>query len=133
LKAKRAGLFSLRSHQILVLALFLVQKLRERQHQSPNQQLVLIWDGASYHRSEELRAYLNQVNADKPEAEWQIRCIAFAPNAPEQNPIEDIWLQAKTYLRQHYYRCETFAQVKQLFVQFLESYTFDFPKLRRYG
>jgi len=84
------------------------------QHQSPNQQLVLIWDGASYHRSEELRAYLNQVNADKPEAEWQIRCIAFAPNAPEQNPIEDIWLQAKTYLRQHYYRCETFAQVKQL-------------------
>lgn len=103
------------------------------QQQSPNQQLVLIWDGASYHRSEELRTYLNQVNADKPEAEWQIRCIAFAPNAPEQNPIEDIWLQAKTYLRQHYYRCETFAQVKQLFVQFLESYTFDFPKLRRYG
>jgi hypothetical protein len=46
---------------------------------------------------------------------------------------EDIWLQAKTYIRQQYYRCETFAQVKQLFVQFLERYEFSFPKLRRYG
>jgi hypothetical protein len=63
----------------------------------------------------------------------QIRCICFVPYAPEQNPIEDIWLQAKTYLRQCYYRCETFAQVKQLFVKFLQDTMFDFPKLYRYG
>ncbi|MBW4539458.1 MAG: transposase [Myxacorys chilensis ATA2-1-KO14] len=31
-----------------------------------------------------------------------IYCICFAPNAPEQNPIEDVWLQAKNYLRQRY-------------------------------
>jgi hypothetical protein len=60
--------------------------VRYLQQQSPNQKLVLIWDGAKYHRSEELRTYLSQVNGDKPEAEWQIRCLCFAPNAPEQNP-----------------------------------------------
>lgn len=101
--------------------------------QSPNQRLLLFWDGAKYHRSEALRAFLEQINGDKPEAQWQIRCICFAPYAPEQNPIEDIGLQAKTYLRQHYYRCETFAQVKQLFVKFLQDTVFDFPKLYRYG
>jgi transposase len=64
---------------------------------------------------------------------WQIHCIGFAPHAPEQNPIEDIWLQAKTLLRQRYYRCETFAQVKQMVVKFLQDTVFDFPKLYRYG
>jgi transposase len=101
--------------------------------QYPNQRLLLFWDGATYHCSEELRAFLKQLNGGKPESEWQIHCICFAPNAPEQNPIEDIWLQAKTYLRQRYYRCETFAQVKQMFVKFLQDTGFDFPKLYRYG
>jgi transposase len=75
--------------------------------------LAIFWDGAKSPRSEAVRVYLEQVNDDKPEAEWQIHCMCFAPNAPEQNPIEDIWLQAKTYLRQQYYKCNTFAQVKQ--------------------
>ena len=65
----------------------------------------------------------------------------FCSECPRAKPVgfaspkvhEDIWLQAKTYIRQQYYRCETFAQVKQLFVQFLERYEFSFPKLRRYG
>lgn len=99
----------------------------------PNQRLLLFWDGAKYHCSEELRLFLEQINGGKPEAEWQIRCILFAPNAPEQNPIEDIWLQAKNHLRQCYYRCHTFTQVKQLFVKFLHDTVFDFPKLYRYG
>jgi transposase len=83
------------------------------QPQVPNERLAIFWDGAKSPRSEAVRVYLEQVNDDKPEAEWQIHCMCFAPNAPEQNPIEDIWLQAKTYLRQRYYKCNTFAQVKQ--------------------
>jgi transposase len=103
------------------------------QQQFPNEQLAIFWDGASYHRSEDVRAYLQRVNDGQPESEWRIHCICFAPNAPDQNPIEDIWLQAKTDIRQRYYQCDTFAQVKQLFVQFLQNTEFDFPKLYRYG
>ena len=57
----------------------------------------------------------------------------IAPNAPQQNPVEDIWLQAKTYIRQHYYRCPSFKSLGQLFMQFLDGRVFDFPKLRSYG
>ncbi len=40
-----------------------------------------------------------RVNGDKDEKAWSILCIPFAPNAPDQNPVEDIWLQGKNYLR----------------------------------
>ncbi len=28
----------------------------------------------------------------REKSEWLIICELFAPNAPEQNPVEDIWL-----------------------------------------
>ena len=48
----------------------------------------------------------------------------FAPNAPQQNPVEDIWLQAKTYIRQRYYQCPSFKYLGQLFMQFLDGRVF---------
>lgn len=56
--------------------------------------LLVIWDGASYHRSHQLREFLATVNAGLPFEDWKIECIRFAPHAPEQNPVEDIWLLA---------------------------------------
>ena len=52
---------------------------------------------------------------------------------PGQNLVEDIWLQAKTYVRQHYYQCPSFKSLKQLFMQFLSGRVFDSPKLHAYG
>lgn len=40
--------------------------------QSPGQRLVIIWDGATYHRSEQMQQYLEQVNADKAQSHWQL-------------------------------------------------------------
>ncbi|PSB24710.1 transposase, partial [Chlorogloea sp. CCALA 695] len=48
--------------------------------------IALIWDGATYHRSGEVRTYLASVNQQLNELDWQITCIRFAPNAPAQNP-----------------------------------------------
>jgi transposase len=31
----------------------------------------------------------------KYQQQWKIHARRFAPNCPEQNPLEDIWLQAK--------------------------------------
>jgi transposase len=63
--------------------------------QRPNSKMTIILDGATYHKSQKLREYLELVNKGKFPEEWQINCILFAPNAPEQNPVEDIWLQGK--------------------------------------
>lgn len=101
--------------------------------QCPDSRIALIWDGASYHRSEEVRAYLESVNQGLEESDWKITCIRFAPNAPEQNPIEDVWLQAKRFIRECYHFCKSFRVVKFLFEFVTHHQIFDFPKLHTYG
>lgn len=95
--------------------------------------LILIWDGASYHRSGKVQQFLAQVNADLPQDEWQITCIRLAPNAPQQNPVEDIWLQAKQFIRKYARLCHKFRSVKLLFHLLTHLQTFDFPKAFMYG
>ena len=57
---------------------------------------------ASYHRGEELQKFLAETNSGLAEADWKVTCMRFAPNAPEQNPTEDVWLKGKTYLRKQF-------------------------------
>jgi hypothetical protein len=40
---------------------------------------------------------------------------AIAPNAPQQNPVEDIWLQGKRLIREFYFFCHSFSVVKAIF------------------
>ena len=101
--------------------------------QHPDQRLVIAWDGASYHRFAEMQAYLAEVNDGLPEDEWPVTCVLFAPHAPEQNPMEDVWLQGKDHVRKNYYRCTSFQDVKDLFINTVNQQTFDFPKLHGYG
>ena len=81
----------------------------------------------------EMRDYLSLVNQDLKKSEWLIICELFAPNAPEQNPVEDIWLQAKRFLRENWYLCKSFSLIKKLFMLVTHCQTFDFPKLEMYG
>ncbi len=95
--------------------------------------IVIIWDGASYHRSQGMRNFLEEVNQGKEEDEWLVTCIRLAPNAPEQNPIEDVWLQGKEFLRRLWHKCREFRIVKWLFEWFINEEKFNFPKLSMYG
>ena len=101
--------------------------------QFPNRRIAIIWDGASYHRSGQFRDYLDSVNQGCSQQEWKITCIRFAPNAPEQNPVEDIWLYAKRFLREFYHLCKSFSAVQRLFELATHRQTFNFPKLFMYG
>lgn len=107
-----------------------VEYLRQ---QYPGKRLLICWDGASYHRGGEMREYLEGVNYGLAPEQWQVRCVQFAPYAPEQNPIEDVWLQAKAFVRKNWHRCDaTFQSVKELFEQGLRTISFDFDKLHMY-
>ena len=53
--------------------------------------MTIFGDGASYHNSQDFRELLKLINQEKPEEKWLINCLEFAPNAPEQNTVEDIW------------------------------------------
>lgn len=95
--------------------------------------LLIIWDGASYHRSQRLREFLAQVNSERSSQEWNISCIQFAPHAPEQNPVEDIWLQAKQFIRKFFVLGKSFAAVKYLFELVTHQQHFTFEKAFMYA
>ena len=97
-----------------------------------NKKILLIWDGASYHRYSAMQEYLQIINKNLSPENWQITCVLFAPNAPEQNPVEDIWLLAKNNIRKFFIENKTFAQVKKSFLSFLKSRIFFFPKIQMY-
>jgi transposase len=65
----------------------------------PSKQIRVIWDNASYHKSQLVKEYLQQLHQDWPEEKWLLTLISLATNAPEQNPIEQVWLEGKTQLR----------------------------------
>ncbi|OUD13559.1 IS630 family transposase [Thioflexithrix psekupsensis] len=104
---------------------WLIYRYKEARH-------VIIWDGASYHRSEGLRTYLEKLNGGLPESEWKVRLLRFAPNAPEQNPVEDIWLQGKNWVRKNFHRLSSFKEVTSMFETFLSGKVFKFNKIKQY-
>ena len=101
--------------------------------QRTGKRLAIFWDGASYHDSQEFRELLKLINQEKPEEKWCINYLKFAPNAPQQNPVEDIWLQRKNFMTAFYHLCSSFQIVKWLFDFFADGQIFDFPKLFQYG
>jgi len=58
--------------------------------------------------------------------------MLFAPHAPEQNPVEDIWLAGKNWIRKHFIENNTFAQVKACFAHFLNNRPFQLQKILWY-
>lgn len=98
----------------------------------PGKQLWVIWDNASYHKSQQVKAYLQQVNGQLPEKDWPLTLLHFAPNAPEQNPIEAVWLAGKTQLRKQA-GLNCFSKVKQFFAETISQQTYSFDKFNWYG
>lgn len=109
-----------------------VKFLREIKARHPQKKLLLIWDGASYHRGKEMQKFLTEQNEGKEPKDWWITCCLFAPYAPEENPVEAIWLQVKNFIRRFYYLCRNFSIVKRLFQLFFKFSLFNPPNLEKY-
>lgn len=110
-----------------------VSFLKYLQGLNPGVRSLIFWDGASYHRFAQMRDYLSEINQGLAKSEWLITCELFAPYAPEQNPVEDIWLQAKRFIRENWFLCKSFAIIKELFLLVTHCQYFDFPKIDMYG
>lgn len=93
---------------------------------------IFVWDGASCHTSNKFKEYLSTVNSGLPESRWKVKCIKFAPNAPQQNPVEDIWLQAKNFVRKNFLYIDTFQDAVRIFKDFLSYRVFNFEKIKNY-
>ena len=96
------------------------------------QKLLLIWNGVPYHRGEEMKRLLAKENEGKLPEEWRVTCWLMPPYAPEENPVEAVWLQAKNLIRRFYYLCRNFSIVKRLFQLFFDYQLFKIPNLSKY-
>ncbi|OJJ12530.1 hypothetical protein BI308_25625 [Roseofilum reptotaenium AO1-A] len=106
-----------------------VEKIKTRHFQ---EEILLIGDGAAYHRGEEMKKLLDKYNQGLLPKKWLIACECFAPYAPEENPVEGIWLQVKNFIRRFSYRCKNFKIVKRLFQFFFDMKLFNPPRLEKY-
>lgn len=88
---------------------YTVEYLRYLMDCHPDTRLLLIWDKASYHTSTEVRDFLAQVNGDVPEEERKIQIELLPTASPQLNPIEDVWLKGKTFLRRKGMELDTFV------------------------
>ena len=98
----------------------------------PKKQHVLEWDGASYHRSAELRVYLTMINEGTTDGDRHVHCIQFAPYAPQQNPIETIWLKAKSFMRQKSQQWSQLSEVKRYFLELIQNKRIHYKNLHMY-
>ncbi|MCT7953047.1 IS630 family transposase [Ancylothrix sp. C2] len=99
---------------------------------NPEKQIIIFWDGAAYHRSELIRCLLETINQDLPPQKWKVTCYLFAPYAPENNPIESVWLSLKSLLRRCYRFCKNFTIMKRLFKLLVDLKLFSFPNIKNY-
>lgn len=96
--------------------------------------LIILWDGSPYHRAHLVRDYLIKINGPVcPEPARRIQLIRFAPYAPAQNPMEDVWLAGKRQLRKQWADVHTFADAKDIFVTTIRNTPWRFEKLNWYG
>lgn len=95
--------------------------------------LVIIWDGASYHRSAVIQEFLAQVNGCLPGRAMEDYLHSPRTQCPQQNPVEDVWLQAKQFIRKFARLCRKFRSVKLLFKLLTHCQTFAFAKAFMYG
>lgn len=110
-----------------------VDFLKDLQTAYPNKKLIILWDNARYHRGKKVKKYLNEVNKKMTdEKDYKITCYHFAPNAPDQNPVEDVWLRGKSFLRRNFYQSESFYQLKEKFLKYLDNKIFNFKKIEWY-
>jgi len=75
---------------------------------------------------------LEEVNKGSEEKDRKITCLLSESAAPEQNPVEDIWLKGKNFLRRYFYQNKTSAQVEKSFFNFLNRQFSDFKKSEWY-
>ncbi len=85
----------------------------------PNKKMAIIWDNAKCHKGELMRKAL----AKGGELE-RVHLIPLPPYAPDFNPIEQVWNNAKDEMSNH--QCPTFAETKQEFMHMVNGQRFAY-------
>lgn len=85
----------------------------------PNKKIAIVWDNARYHKGEAMQKALAQ-----GEVLERVKLIPLPPYAPDFNPMEQVWNQAKDKLSNH--QRQTFTETKQEFMHIVNGQRFAY-------
>jgi transposase len=80
-----------------------------------DRQVVIIWDGASYHRSKKVRSYAQQLGFE---------ILPLPAYSPDLNPIEGLWKWLREEVTQHYCH-ESLEQLRHDCFAFIDNLNLD--------
>jgi len=83
--------------------------------------MVILWDNASWHRSQELKAFLSQTR-------YNFHFIHFPPYAPDENPQEHVWKAGRAQVSHNQY-IPNIDVVTNDFVSYLNKTRFHYKFL----
>lgn len=86
-----------------------------------NNRIVLIWDNASWHKSQEVKTFLANTKHD-------FYLMNFPPYAPELNPQEHVWKDGRSNISHNTF-IEDIDKATDKFVHHLNNKTFDYKFL----
>lgn len=83
-----------------------------------NKKIVLIWDGAPWHRSEMIKDFLTKT-------QYSFQLFRFPPYAPEENPQEHIWKAGRSKVTHNQF-IENIDLATDAFIKYLNNTIFDY-------
>jgi transposase len=120
LRTGQETLFCSKLMNSAVSALFL-QRLLEAY---PDVPLLLLWDRATWHKGEAVKAVL--------EANPRLEVLWFPPGCPELNPQEHVWKAAREAVS-HNHQCATLSILAEEFETYVQTTTFPCPLLEQHN
>lgn len=97
----------------------MIQALRKFKTEYPGKKICVVWDNAAFHKGKLLRSELS-----KGKSLENFHLINFPPYAPDKNPIEHVWEDAKGETAN--VQRDTFAETKNAFVGHIRGRTFEY-------
>lgn len=85
----------------------------------PNKRICIIWDNAKFHKGKLMRETLK-----KGKLLERVHLINFPPYAPDKNPIEHVWKEAKHKISNIQF--ETFDKTKEMFKKEITGRRFNY-------
>ncbi len=95
-----------------------VEILKKMMEVYPNKKLLIIWDGAGWHRGSEVQKFIEE---NKP----LIKTILFPAASPDLNPQEHVWKAGRSNVTHNKFISDIDVAAEE-FVTFLNEKTFDY-------
>jgi transposase len=97
----------------------IIEALKKFKAEYPNKKICLVWDNAKWHKGKLLRSELSRNGALE-----NFHLINFPPYAPDKNPQEHVWKDAKEKIANTVQ--ESFAETVALFTAMVLERTYDY-------